>query len=145
MKNFLLGLSVVTMLSIFFATTILLFTQLSFAQEEEQCLGNPDIPVSWEKCVVKKDGSFFITEPRVGTEKYGCLPLHGILSIDGGLDLSTPHGFCAIMKRKLVSADQHWEQHWEEESQPTIALEKNGTAHGPFNANFYYQAVTCKR
>ncbi len=141
MKKFLLSLSVVAMLSIFFATTILLFTQLSFAQEEEQCLGNPDIPVSWEKCVVKKNGAFVITEPRVGTERHGWFPLHGILSIDGGLDLSTPHGFCTLMKRKLVSADQHWE----EKPQPTIALEKNGTAHGPFQANFYYRELTCKR
>jgi hypothetical protein len=138
LKKFFVGFSVVLMLSIFFATNILLFSQLTFAQE--YCVGNPDPRVGWKECIVKKDGSFQITEPRYGTEKDGYLPLHGIFSMDGGLDLTTPHGFCGILKRKLVRADQRWN----EKATPTQSVNRDGTNRGPFNANFYYQSVTCK-
>lgn len=138
MKQFFVTIGVVAFLSVFLFVTALLFSELTFAQEN--CVGNPDVPVTWKECVILADGSFFINQPQFGTEKDGFLPLHGIVSIHGGVDLDTPKGFCKILKRNLVATDHRWNRH----KISTISLDAEGNYVGTHKANFYYNSLTCK-
>ncbi len=138
MKQFFVTISVVAFLSIFLLVSALLFSELSFAQEN--CVGNPDAPVTWKECIIMADGSFFINQPQYGTEKDGFLPLHGLVSIKGGVDTTTPTGFCKVLKRSLVATDHRWNRR----KIKTISLNNDGSYRGTYKANFYYNSITCK-
>ncbi len=139
MKKIFVTASVVLMLSVFLFVSFLLFTELTFAQD--RCVGSPDAPIAWKDCLVQKDGSFLIIEPQYGTEKDGFLPLHGIISTEGGADIATPNGFCQAMKRNLVANDHRFVK----KPMRTIALSRNGNYRGTYNSNFYYYSLTCRR